>query len=162
MIVDIGWPNKLLWPNGSEGSAGARRGAKKKAREAASWAAVVARQTYGIPKCDGEIPITLVVHAMPKGPLPDKDNCIAAVKVQLDAIAEQIGVNDRQFAAPVVEFAMPRNGRIFVHVGKAGENFARDPCLSDSRESSMKEDGRGGAYNTSPRPTANAFEERNG
>ncbi len=117
MIVRLSWPEKLLWPNGPAGNKFAVSRAKKAARNDAGWAAIQARQQYGIPSCEGEIPVTLIVYAKPKGPLPDKDNCIAAIKVQIDAIAEQIGVNDRRFAAPVVEFATPRDGRMEVRLG---------------------------------------------
>ena len=118
MIVEIPWPHKLLWPNGSAGNRYSVSGAKKKARDDASWATIKARRQCTKFVHDGaEIPIKLIVHAKPKGPLPDKDNCVAACKVQLDAIAAEIGVNDRNFAAPVVEFAMPRDGRFFVVVG---------------------------------------------
>jgi len=118
MIVTLSWPDKILWPNGSEGNRFAKSAAKKRAKHDASWAAIAARSKQGLPALsDGPIPITLRVYAKPKGPLPDRDNCIAAVKVQLDAIAEQIGVNDRRFAAPVVEFAEPRVGRMEVHIG---------------------------------------------
>jgi hypothetical protein len=117
MIVRLSWPHKLLWPNGSEGNRHAKAAARKAARNDAGWSAIQARQQYGIPTCEGEIPVTLIVYAKSKGPLPDKDNCIAAIKVQLDAIAEQIGVNDRRFAAPVVEFATPRDGRMEVRLG---------------------------------------------
>lgn len=115
MRIFLPWPDKLLWPNGSEGNRFAKSAAKKAARHDASWAAIEARQTFGAFQWDGgEVSVKLVVHAKPKGPLPDKDNCIAACKVQLDAIAAEIGVNDRHFAAPVVEFANPRIGRIEV------------------------------------------------
>lgn len=118
MIVTLSWPDKLLWPNGSEGNRYTKSAAKKNARHEASWAAIQARQARGPFIHDGNpIPIKLMVHAKPKGPLPDRDNCIAAVKVQLDAIAEQLGVNDRDFAAPEVHFVNPRCGKIEVHVG---------------------------------------------
>jgi hypothetical protein len=118
MIVRLSWPDKLLWPNGGQGNRFAVSTAKKKAKNEASWAAIEARQTFGAFTHDGgEIPVRLVVHAKPKGPLPDKDNCVAAVKVQLDAIAREIGVNDRHFAAPVVEFSATRIGAMEVCLG---------------------------------------------
>lgn len=118
MIVSLPWPDRLLWPNGSEGNRYAKSAAKKKARNDASWAAIHARQARGSFIHDGKpIPIRLLVYAKPKGPLPDRDNCVAAIKVQLDAIAEQIGVNDRDFAAPEVYFMSPRVGKMEVHVG---------------------------------------------
>jgi crossover junction endodeoxyribonuclease RusA len=118
MKVVLPWPDKPLWPNGSEGNRFAKSAAKKKARNAASWAAIEARRKYGLPAHGGKaIAIRLYVYAKPKGPLPDRDNCIAAVKVQLDAIAEQIDANDRQFLAPVVSFCAPRDGHMEVEIG---------------------------------------------
>lgn len=114
MIV-LPWPHKLLWPNGSRGTHWAVSAAKKKAKHEASWLAIEARRKHGdLTGREGEIAVRLTVHAKPKGTEPDKDNCVAAVKVQLDAIAKEMGINDRRFAAPVVVFAEPRNGRIVV------------------------------------------------
>lgn len=118
MRIVLPWPDKLLWPNGPRGNTFAVSRLKKAYRHAAEWAAIEARQRHGIPAFgDGEIPVRLLVYAQRYGPLPDKDNCVAAVKVGLDAIASQIGVNDRRFAAPVVEFAPERTGRIEVVLG---------------------------------------------
>lgn len=115
MIVQLPWPDKLLWPNGSRGNMHQVSRLKKSYRHAAEWATIEARQRHGLPAFgEGEIPVKLVVYAKPKGVLPDKDNCVAAVKVALDGIAAQVGVNDRRFAAPVVEFAPERTGRIEV------------------------------------------------
>lgn len=115
MRVTLSWPNRLLWPNGGQGNRFAVAKAKKRAKHDASWATVVARTKQGLPDLgDGEIPITIYVYAKPRGPLPDKDNVVASLKVQLDSIAAEIGVNDRRFAAPVVIFAEPRVGRIEV------------------------------------------------
>lgn len=118
MKITLPWPHKLLWPNGSRGHTHQVARIKKAYRHDAEWAAIEARYQYGAFQHDGgEIPVKLIVYAKPKGPLPDKDNCIAALKVGLDAIASQIGVNDRHFAAPVVEFASPRVGKMEVIVG---------------------------------------------
>lgn len=114
--VVLPWPDKLLWPNGPRGNTFAVSRLKKEYRHDAEWATISARGS-GKFEHDGEIPIKLIVRAKPYGPLPDKDNCVAAMKVGLDAIAKQLGVNDRLFAAPTVEFAAPRNGTIEVEVG---------------------------------------------
>lgn len=119
MIIEIPWPGKLLWPNGSRGKPKAVAAVRKKYKDDVSWLAIKARQQFGVPAEDGEIPIKLIVHAKPKGPLPDKDNCVAAIKSALDAIAGQIGVNDQRFAAPVVEFATPRNGTMRIYLGES-------------------------------------------
>lgn len=117
MNVLLAWPHKLLWPNGPRGNVNHVAKLKKAYRHDAEWATIEVRPAGGFKHDGAEIPVKLIVHAKPKGPLPDKDNCIAAVKVGLDAIAAQIGVNDRHFAAPTVEFAEPRNGTIEVCLG---------------------------------------------
>lgn len=117
MKIELPWPDPLLWPNGSRGNTYAVSRLKKAYKHAAEWATIDARQKHGVPAFEGEIPVKLIVYAKPKGPLPDKDNCVSAVKVGLDAIAKQIGVNDRRFAAPIVEFAEPRTGRVEVQLG---------------------------------------------
>lgn len=118
MIVSLMWPDKALWPNGGTPNRFVVSKAKKAARHAASWATIAARTQQGLPDLSARpLPITIKVYAKAKGPLPDRDNIVSSLKVQLDAIAEQIGVNDRDFAAPVVVFAEPRVGRIEVIVG---------------------------------------------
>lgn len=116
MIVTLPWPDKLLWPNGPTGNKFQVARLKKKFRHDAEWATIEARGK-GFQHDGGEIPVTLIVYAQQYGPLPDKDNCVAAVKLALDGIAKQIGVNDKHFAAPIVEFAAERTGKIEVRLG---------------------------------------------
>ena len=108
MIVSLHFPHKLLWPNGSVGNRHA------KAREAAKhkqWAWTAAKGAHGAPEAsEGQRAIKLIVYPKAKGAAPDRDNCIAASKHYLDGIAQALGVNDRSFAAPTVEFG-PREGR---------------------------------------------------
>ena len=118
MIITLPWPDKILWPNGSRGNKHQVSRLKKAFRHAAEWATIEARGKQGAFTHDGaEVPVKLVVFAKPVGPLPDKDNCSAVVKHALDGIAAQIGVNDKHFAAPVVEFAAERTSKIEVHLG---------------------------------------------
>lgn len=114
MRLDLPFPNKLLWPNGSRGSIKAVAGQKKRHKEWALWAAKAAdKPQLG----EGLVPIRLIVHAKPYGPLPDRDNCVSALKVYQDAIASVIGVNDRDFAVPTVEFSPFRTSRFVIEVG---------------------------------------------
>ena len=71
----------------------------------------------GVPDFPEIIPVRLVVHPKPKGPKPDRDNCVAAAKAMLDGIADALKVNDRRFEAPSVTFATPRDGRFVVEIG---------------------------------------------
>lgn len=133
MRIALSWPHKLLWPNGSRGNHFSVSGAKKAAKNEASWLAIQYRNANGLPDFgEGEVKVTLYVHAKPKGPLPDKDNCVAAVKVQLDSIAKEIGVNDRRFAAPVVVFCEPRDGRIIIELSTPPSEGLHWPESADS------------------------------
>lgn len=134
MNIALPWPDKLLWPNGPRSNRHAVSRVKKAARNAASWAAIEVRQRHGLPDFgEGEIAVRIKVYPKPRGPMPDKDNCVAALKVQLDAIAEQVGVNDRRFAAPVVEFCEPRDGHIEVELSsQCGQIALVNLCGADS------------------------------
>lgn len=115
--VDLPFPHKLLWPNGSRGTHRAVAGQKKAHRAWADLATVEAMAEGSVDVYQRPIPIKIIVHAKPEGPLPDRDNCVAAAKSLLDGIAQRLGVNDIAFAAPTVEFAMPRDGRFVIEVG---------------------------------------------
>jgi hypothetical protein len=116
--IELPWPDKILWPNGRTRNYGYKASCIRKHRGWGYHAALDAVRTQGAFKTASDaIPIRLVVHAKRAGPLPDADNCIAAAKSALDGIADAIGVNDRRFAAPRVEFATPRTGCFVVELG---------------------------------------------
>jgi hypothetical protein len=71
-------------------------------------------QTYV--QTGGRIPVRLTVSAKPKGPLPDKDNALAACKAYLDGIAEALGINDSLFDPQPVHFSGRRSSFI-IEVG---------------------------------------------
>lgn len=78
------WPYEALWPNARPHWA-----AKAKATKAYRFAAKS--------MCRGAAPGVIRVTFCPKpfGPMPDKDNCIAAFKAGQDGIADALKVNDR-------------------------------------------------------------------
>lgn len=103
MIIQLPYPHKALWPNGR-----AHWGAKaKQTKDHRLWAFMATKAA--LPVCfrsNGErIPVRLIVSAKPKGPLPDKDNALAACKAYLDGIAEALGVNDNMFDPQPVHFS---------------------------------------------------------
>lgn len=113
MRIVFGYPAKELWPNGRAHWAAKSR-ATKQARQEAAWLAVsAAKPVIG----DGPVPVRLTVYPKQYGPLPDRDNCAAAIKAHLDGIADALGINDRNFAAPVVTFANERSGKFVLEVG---------------------------------------------
>ena len=116
MRIVVGYPVKELWPNGRPHHMAKHR-ATKKARTEAAWLALSAdKPVLG----DGPIPVRLTVHAKPHGPLPDRDNCSAAIKAHLDGIADALGINDRNFASPVVTFAPERSAKFVIEIGEVG------------------------------------------
>lgn len=118
MKVLCPYPHKHLWPNGPRSNFHAVNREKQKHRQWAHFAALEALQSEGSGGIGGEaIPVTIHVHAKPKGPLPDKDNCVAAAKSLLDGIADALSLNDSRFAAPLVVFDKPRTGHFLIEVG---------------------------------------------
>jgi hypothetical protein len=131
MRIDLPFPHKALWPNGRAHHMAKAREAKKH-RQWAHTATLEALQEHGTGGFGpGKIPITIEVHAKAKGPLPDADNCSAACKAMLDGIADALGVNDRDFAAPLVVFSPERDGRFVVIIGRENYLHAR-PWTSES------------------------------
>ena len=114
MKIDLPWPDRILWPNGPQArNRGHMASGVQKHR---TWAHMATLEALG--RTAGFTPARIIihVHAKPKGPLPDRDNCIAACKALFDGIADGLGTNDRFFPTPEVEFAQPREGRIVVEV----------------------------------------------
>lgn len=115
--VELPYPAKALWPNGrAHHQVKAREVKKHRAwSDLATLVAVQARPDWMPDFMPFRIKIT--VHAKPKGPLPDRDNCVAAAKAYLDGIAQRLNINDRLFAAPTVEFSATRSGRFVIEIG---------------------------------------------
>lgn len=116
MLVDLPFPHKALWPNGRAHWAIKARETKKH-RHWARLAALEARNS--LITGDGLIPVHIICYPKRTGPAPDKDNISAAAKSMIDGIADALGVNDRNFAAPTVEIAEEREGRFVIRVGVA-------------------------------------------
>jgi hypothetical protein len=120
-MVELAWPAKELWPNGGTPHHMVLHRFKQAARIKAQWATKIARPFDYAPP-DAPIPVHITAHPKPTGPHPDADNLIAAIKAHLDGIAEVIGVNDRDFAAPTVSFGdRCQRGRVVVTIGRMTE-----------------------------------------
>lgn len=118
ICVDLPYPHALLWPNGRTRNPHAKPAQVKKHRRWGHDATMAdpSWRTFTTPAA--EIRIVLTVSRKAAGPYPDKDNCVAAAKSYLDGIAERLGVNDRQFAAPDVQFAPEISGRFLIQIGE--------------------------------------------
>jgi crossover junction endodeoxyribonuclease RusA len=115
--IELPFPDKALWPNGRPHHMAKAREVKKH-RSWAHTATLEALQHEGAGSLrSGSLALLIEVHAKPKGPLPDPDNCVAAAKSMIDGIADALGLNDRDFAAPRVAFSEQRDGKFFVVLG---------------------------------------------
>lgn len=112
--VDLPWPHKLLWPNGSTGNR-YHKSRETKAHKEWAWAAAKAAKLVAP---DGRIPVQLIFYPKPRGPAPDKDNCQASAKAYLDGIAKAMGVDDRLFD-PDTKIASERLSKVTITVGSA-------------------------------------------
>jgi crossover junction endodeoxyribonuclease RusA len=116
MIITLPFPPLHCWPNARSRSHWPSTDAKAKAKR---WAYLATRAAAGGFSGDGSsIPVTVHVHAKPRGPLPDGDNVNAACKAYFDGIAEALGVNDRHFvvAAPVFGERV-KGGKVVIKIG---------------------------------------------
>jgi crossover junction endodeoxyribonuclease RusA len=115
--VDLPYPVKALWPNGRAHHQAKARAVKAHRMWADALTVKAVQSRVDAIVVTPLVRVHLVVHAKPKGPLPDRDNCVAAAKAYLDGIAQRLGINDRLFAAPTVEFAPVRDGRFVIEIG---------------------------------------------
>jgi crossover junction endodeoxyribonuclease RusA len=101
--IDLGWPAHELSPNARVHPMVLHR-FKKAAKNEAGWATKIALPFHWAPQ--GEtVAVHIIAHPKPDGPHPDADNLIASCKAHLDGIAAVLGINDRMFQAPTVEWA---------------------------------------------------------
>ena len=110
MIV-LPYPSKALWPNGR--SHWAQKARETKKHRAWAYAATLADSTRP------EAPTGIVATFYPKarGPLPDVDSCVSALKSFQDGIADACRVNDRTFAAPRIQFGeRTANGSVVIEL----------------------------------------------
>lgn len=114
MIVDLPFPHKILWPNGSQGNRYHKAREAKKHRKWANDAALSERGSSAF----AQPAIAITVYPNLKGPAPDKDNVVAAIKNYADGIADALKINDRTFDAPKVTISEQRvqGGRISFHI----------------------------------------------
>jgi len=114
VLIELPYPDKILWPNG-RGHWAIKARETKKHREWAKIATLgVAAPGY---RHDGST-LAITIRIFPKryGPVPDRDGVVASCKAFLDGIADAIGANDNCFSAPLVEIAKERDGRFEIEV----------------------------------------------
>lgn len=98
MIVTLPYPEKVLSPNARAHWAVIAR-AKKKAREAASWATISAAGSTAnlAPYAAQERLAVGIKFYPPDNRRRDVDNALASLKAALDGIADAMGMDDSRF-----------------------------------------------------------------
>lgn len=115
--VELPYPAKILWPNGRGHWAAKAKQTGIHRFMANGMTRMAVQAGASIDETLRPVPVKLIVHPKAKGPLPDADNCAAAIKAYLDGIAEALKVNDKIFGAPVVSYNALRTGNFVIEVG---------------------------------------------
>ena len=103
--IELSWPAKQLGSNSSVHHM-VRHRFRKAARNEAGWATKEALQRNRDWAPAGEqINVHLICQAPTGTVQPDNDGMVYRVKGALDGIADALGINDRLFQAPTVEWA---------------------------------------------------------
>jgi crossover junction endodeoxyribonuclease RusA len=114
--IELGWPAAELSPNARVHHMVHHR-FKKAAKNEAGWATKIAMPFHWHPAGE-RITVHLVAHPPKAWRTGDEDNLVARCKAHLDGIAEVLGVNDRVFQAPTVEWAdRCERGKLIVRIG---------------------------------------------
>jgi crossover junction endodeoxyribonuclease RusA len=113
--IEIGWPAQELSPNARVHPMVKHRFSKA-AKIEAGWATKIAMPFHWQPSGE-RISVHLIAHPPKAWRTGDDDNLIARVKSHLDGIASVLGVNDREFMAPTVEWAdRCERGKLIVRI----------------------------------------------
>lgn len=107
-LIELPFPDKILWPNG-RGHHMAKHRAFQKHKQ---WAYIESRAVFGH---KGGTPVTTPVDwsvtFYPKTRnAVDDDNARASLKAYQDGLAMALGVDDKLFNAPSVSFGEPIKG----------------------------------------------------
>lgn len=117
-MIELPLPAKILWPNGRGHHMAVAR-EKRKHREWAFYATVA---EFGPAALEGQASrIQWLVTFYPKTRHAiDDDNARASLKAYQDGIAQALGINDKLFDAPRIQWGEPEKpGKIVVHIGES-------------------------------------------
>jgi hypothetical protein len=113
--IEVGWPAQELSPNKSVHHMVLHR-FRKAAKNEAAWATRIAMPVKWQPSGE-RISVLLIAHPPKAWRTGDDDNLVSRVKSHLDGIASVLGVNDREFMAPTVEWAdRCERGKLIVRI----------------------------------------------
>jgi crossover junction endodeoxyribonuclease RusA len=121
-MIELPFPAKILWPNG-------RGHHMKKHREFQkhkSWAFLATKAFLSLPteaSFEGFFarPIAWTATFYPKtANTIDDDNARSSLKAFQDGIAAALGIDDKHFAAPTVQFGEPvKGGKVVITIGES-------------------------------------------
>ena len=102
LVIELPYPAKPLWSNGSHGHWAPLNKARKAARATARICAKEALGGHPWISPHASIQITLHPRSHKSNgarntQTPDLDNIVSACKAQIDGIADALGINDRNF-----------------------------------------------------------------
>lgn len=119
LIVKLPFPDKSLMPNKKNGKHWTSTiGVKNAQKEQAAWITkeairLAGPQDFG----EGNIPLSLLFLCPDKRPR-DLDNLLAASKAMLDAVAQELGINDSRFKPVLLDSVLgPKEGGLIAAVG---------------------------------------------
>ena len=113
MIIELPFPASILWPNGR----GHHMRKHKATKAHKGWARVAALAKRADAPAGNQLRLVATFHCKTAGPLPDKDNAGASIKAYQDGIAWALGVDDRHFGQPVVQFGdRVKYGKVVIEV----------------------------------------------
>lgn len=117
LTIELSWPAPELSPNARVHHMAKHRFAKA-AKIEAGWATKISRPFDWAH--DGPLAVHITAYPPEGWRTGDNDNLIARLKSHFDGIAAVLGVNDRQFAAPTVQWAdRTERGKVTVTIGGA-------------------------------------------
>lgn len=105
ILIELPFPDKLLWPNGRTRSYHAKWAQVKKHREWARIATLAAK----VPPITGRVDWSVTIHPKTRNVI-DRDNAYASLKSYADGIATALGVDDKLFNTPRLTFGEPIKG----------------------------------------------------
>lgn len=114
MTVTLPWPPAKLSPNGSRGHYHAHAAASAAYRKLCAKAL----EDQSVPKLYVDAPIMLgLFFCPPTKRLADLDNLLARTKHGIDALADALGVNDRDFEYTLRRGEPTKGGKLLVLIG---------------------------------------------
>lgn len=113
--IEVAWPARELSPNKSVHHMVLHR-FRKAAKTEAAWATRIAMPARWQPEGE-KVKVHLIAHPPKAWRTGDEDNLVSSTKSHRDGIAEVIGINDRHFEAPTVEWAeRTERGKLIVRL----------------------------------------------